>query len=168
MSTSLARRGLLRAMGGMAAALVVPATARAGRGPGSEKGISLYHLHTREKGTFRFWRGDDHDYAGLAEIDYLLRDFRTGEIRQIDNRLLHLLHALRAEFDSTGRFEVISGYRSPKTNAELIARGRGVAAQSLHMLGRADRRPPAGPRHRLAAPPRPAQAGRRRRLLSKV
>ena len=55
-----------------------------GRGPGSEKVISLYHLHTREKGTFRFWRGDDHDYAGLAEIDCLLRDFRTGEIRQID------------------------------------------------------------------------------------
>ena len=133
----MARRGMLRVIGGAAAALAVPGAARAALTAGDEKVLSFYHLHTREKGKFRFWRGADYDYAGLAEIDYILRDFRTGDIRAIDSRLLHLLHALRAELDSTGRFEVISGYRSPRTNADLRAKGRGVAAGSLHMLGMA-------------------------------
>lgn len=141
MSTSLARRGLLRAMGGAAATMTlsgaVPGVAQATLRSGPEKVISLYHLHTREKGKVRFWHGDDHDYAGLVEIDHLLRDFRTGEVKPIDYRLLHLLHALREDLDSTGRFEVISGYRSPKTNAELLAKGRGVAAESPHMRGMA-------------------------------
>jgi uncharacterized protein YcbK (DUF882 family) len=137
MSMRLPRRGLLQAMSGVAATLAIPGAAVAARSPGPEKILSFYHLHTRKKGKFRFWRGDDHDYAGLAEIDYLLRDFRTGEIERIDHRLLHLLHALRSDFDSNGRFEVISGYRSPKTNAELIVKGRGVSAGSLHMVGMA-------------------------------
>ena len=63
----------------------------------------------------------------------MLRDFRTGEARQIDRRLLDLLWRLRTALDTTEPYEVISGYRSPKTNAMLRREGRGVSRVSLHM-----------------------------------
>ena len=36
-----------------------------------------------------------------------------------------------------GTFEVISGYRSPRTNALLHERSSGVATHSIHLQGRA-------------------------------
>ena len=69
--------------------------------------------------------------------DRFLRDFRNGEIGAIDPRLLDLLHRLRATTDSRQPFAVISGYRSPATNAALRLRSIGVASTSLHMRGQA-------------------------------
>ncbi|HLE65999.1 MAG TPA: DUF882 domain-containing protein, partial [Burkholderiales bacterium] len=64
------------------------------------------------------------------------RDFRTGETHPIDPRLLDTLNVLCA-LCGGGVFEVISGYRSPKTNAMLRGAGGGVAEHSLHVEGRA-------------------------------
>jgi uncharacterized protein YcbK (DUF882 family) len=69
----------------------------------------------------------------LREIDWVLRDFRTGEARVMDRRLLDLLWRLRTTLDTTEPYEVISGYRSPKTNAMLRSQSRGVSRVSLHM-----------------------------------
>ena len=38
---------------------------------------------------------------------------------------------------SQNEFHVISGYRSPASNAQLNARSNGVAKRSLHMQGKA-------------------------------
>jgi uncharacterized protein YcbK (DUF882 family) len=73
----------------------------------------------------------------LAEIDHILRDHRTGEVRPIDTELLDLAHALGESLGAPGPFHVISGYRSPKTNALLRASGNGVASKSLHLQGKA-------------------------------
>ena len=131
------RRRLVRAAAAALAVAAIPARARAARTPAFEKTLSLYNLHTRERTTARFWIDGADDFTGLAEIDYVLRDFRTGEVRPIDRRILHLLHALRRDLDSGAAYEVISGYRSPKTNAELRANGRSVARRSYHMAGMA-------------------------------
>ena len=71
--------------------------------------------------------------GALRQIDWILRDFRTGEARPIDPRLLDLLWRLRTALDTTEPYEVISGYRSPRTNAMLRRQGRGVSRISLHM-----------------------------------
>ena len=73
----------------------------------------------------------------LAEIEYFLRDHRTGQMAPMDTRLLDILHGLKRETGGQGRFEIISGYRSPKTNAMLASQSNGVAKRSLHMQGRA-------------------------------
>jgi uncharacterized protein YcbK (DUF882 family) len=73
----------------------------------------------------------------LRRIDWLLRDYRAGEAHEIDRRLLDLLSALRSVLDSSELFEVISGYRSPATNAWLAATSSGVARGSLHVAGMA-------------------------------
>jgi uncharacterized protein YcbK (DUF882 family) len=67
----------------------------------------------------------------------VLRDFRTGDMHEIDPHLMDYLVAVAAELGKEARFSVISGYRSPETNAKLHERSAGVAQHSLHMQGRA-------------------------------
>jgi uncharacterized protein YcbK (DUF882 family) len=73
----------------------------------------------------------------LAAINHLLRDHRTGAVASIDTRLLTQLSLLQQKIDYAGDIHVISGYRSPKTNAGLQRASTGVAKRSLHMQGRA-------------------------------
>jgi uncharacterized protein YcbK (DUF882 family) len=71
----------------------------------------------------------------LTTVNYLLRDFRTGDVHGIDTALLDLLHELTVVTDTTRPFQVISGYRSPATNEMLRHHSEGVAAGSLHLKG---------------------------------
>jgi uncharacterized protein YcbK (DUF882 family) len=72
-----------------------------------------------------------------SRIDHLLRDHRNDQVHPIDARLIDQLLALRGALELTLPFHVISGYRSPATNARLAAAGHGVARHSLHQSGRA-------------------------------
>jgi uncharacterized protein YcbK (DUF882 family) len=73
----------------------------------------------------------------LAEINYILRDYRNGEVREIEPGLLNLLFALQQKLECTAPFSIISGYRSPETNSLLHSRSKGVAKNSMHLLGKA-------------------------------
>jgi len=127
------RRALLR----LAAAAAIAPWARlaaADGGPESEpRGLAFRNLHTGESVDVVYRADGQLDYGALREIDWVLRDFRTGEARRVDQRLLDLLWRLRTALDTTEPYEVISGYRSPKTNAMLRSEGRGVSRVSLHM-----------------------------------
>lgn len=99
--------------------------------------LGLRHLHTGETLHVEYAVGETYLPDALAAVNRLLRDFRTGDVHQIDPRLLDLLHRLAGTIDTRTRFEVISGYRSPTTNAALRRKSEGVAARSLHMVGQA-------------------------------
>jgi uncharacterized protein YcbK (DUF882 family) len=100
------------------------------------RSLSLHHLHTDERLAVTYFADGGYVPEAIGEIEWLLRDFRTGEMHAIDLRLLDTLQAL-AERCSGANFEVISGYRSPATNAQLQAFSDGVASNSLHLTGRA-------------------------------
>lgn len=100
--------------------------------------LKFAHLHTAERLEVAYSDGVQYLPDALAAINQLLRDFRTGDVHAIDPKLLDLLHALRDTTGATRPFEIISGYRSPQTNAMLRQRGGGgVASGSLHMVGQA-------------------------------
>lgn len=101
------------------------------------RSLELHHLHTGETLTSTYWNGLDYDSAALESINHVLRDFRTNDVYPIDGKLLDILHTVRTELGVDAPFEVIGGYRSPKTNAMLRQRSNGVAKKSLHMQGRA-------------------------------
>ena len=114
------------------------------------KKLSFHHLHTGETLKVTYWADGAFIPDSLAEIDLLLRDFRTGEIKPIDRRLLHLLSELQTRLDTTQSFHVISGYRSSSTNKRLAKAGRGVAKRSLHIQAKAiDVRIPGRPLEQL-------------------
>ena len=93
--------------------------------------LSFYSLHTQESLSTVFWQDGRLVPDALAEIDWHLRDFRTGEVRAIDPDLLDLLYRLRGTMQYDGPIHVISGYRSAKTNAMLAAQSGGRRQEQL-------------------------------------
>ncbi len=102
-----------------------------------DRDISLYNIHTGETAAVAYCRSGRLVAPSLETINHILRDHRTGEMRDIDIRLLDLLNALSRKIAADRPFHVISGYRSPRTNAFLRSNGSGVAEHSLHLLGQA-------------------------------
>jgi len=98
---------------------------------------ALDNLHTGE--TFRdvYYANGSYLSDALAEATRVMRDWRTGDERFIDPTLFDALHAIGSKLETHRPFQVISGYRSPGTNAMLARRGHGVAEHSQHVLGKA-------------------------------
>jgi uncharacterized protein YcbK (DUF882 family) len=102
-----------------------------------ERSLSLYNLHTAERLKVVYWEQGGYVPESLAQINQLLRDHRTGTVYEIDRRLLDVLSQVRTRLDTNEPFQIISGYRSPQTNAMLHSHSDGVAPHSLHMDGMA-------------------------------
>jgi len=109
-----------------------------GRAAGAAtRALAFRNLHTGEFVRATYWAAGDYLQEGLRQIDRVLRDHRSNLVHPIDRRLLGLLDALRVRLDTPEPFEVISGYRSPATNARLVRTTSGVAPGSLHVVGMA-------------------------------
>lgn len=102
-----------------------------------ERSLSFYNTHTGEKFRKTYWCKGRYIPGALAEINRILRDHHTGDIRKIDTSLLDLLYVLHGRLNTKEPFHIISGYRSPKTNRILRKRSTGVARNSLHTSGEA-------------------------------
>ena len=99
--------------------------------------LSFVHTHTGETLSAEYFDGGAYSERCLGQVNYLMRDFRTGECHAIDPPLLDILFDLQTLANVEGPFEIISGYRSPATNAMLRRRSSGVAEHSQHLLGKA-------------------------------
>ena len=102
-----------------------------------DKTLTLYNAHTGEHLKATYWAKDHYVQSELKRINYFLRDFRTGDVQQMDVKLLDLLYAIQLIRDTDKPFKVLSGYRSPKTNALLRKKSEGVAKNSFHLKARA-------------------------------
>ncbi len=103
----------------------------------ASRSLELKSLHTGEVLKVTFDRETGPDSQTLAKLQHLLRDYRADEEHPMDPALYRLLIDLAESAGYPARYEVISGYRSPRTNAQLHAAGHAVAEHSLHMEGRA-------------------------------
>ena len=99
--------------------------------------LSFLNTHTGETFADAYWENGNYVPDAMTAINQVMRDHRSGEVHQIDPRLLDQLHTLRGAVEATSPFQIISGYRSPASNATLAAASSGVATRSLHMDGRA-------------------------------
>lgn len=133
----ISRRVFLSGTVAACTTLMAPALLAAVPKISGERSLRFYNLHTDEHLTSTFWVDGHYVADGLADISHLLRDFRTGEVAGIDIALLDRLHMLQQTVGDDKAFHVISGYRSPVTNAALSSKSSGVAKRSLHMDGRA-------------------------------
>ena len=133
------RRQFLRSVALAAPALAVSNELLAMAEPvlAPSRALNFAHTHTGERLTVEYFTRGTYVPDALAAVNHHLRDFRTGDVRDIDPGLLDLLHRLTHLTGTSRPFQVISGYRSPKTNQMLRSHSTGVAAGSLHMIGKA-------------------------------
>lgn len=102
-----------------------------------ERELTFYHTHTRESLQITYAAGGEYVESALIEINAFLSDFRTGDETVMDPELLDLIYDVRQSLANNSTFEIISAYRSPKTNEMLRGNSNGVAKNSQHLLGKA-------------------------------
>ncbi len=125
-------------LGAALAVASAPSFARSQRRSEQPRILSFHHLHTDERLTLTYRQGDHYQRSSLERLNRFLRDFRTGEVTAIDPKLYDLLFDIKQQLGHDDAvFEIVSGYRSPKTNAMLRSTSSGVAKRSLHMSGKA-------------------------------
>jgi uncharacterized protein YcbK (DUF882 family) len=127
----------IRAAGLAAAtASLVPTSALAMlTAPATPRRLKFYNLHTSEQLDIVYFEKGRYIPQALAEIDYILRDYRQNVVKPMSPALLDLVVAMRRKLHTDAEVAIISGYRTPETNAMLAARSDGVAHHSLHMDG---------------------------------
>lgn len=136
--SAVSRRGFMKGVAGlsigfwMSKYLIDPAMASTGAAR-----ISFKNLHTNESFSGVYKVGDTYLPDAMARINDVLRDFRTGDVYPIDPKVIDLMRQIQLKMGRDGAFDIISGYRSPKTNAMLSQASTGVARKSLHMQGKA-------------------------------
>ncbi|MEO7387729.1 MAG: YcbK family protein [Gammaproteobacteria bacterium] len=135
----VARRQFLRTALALVPLIACPGIVRASvsRLAAGPRRLAFYHTHTSETLDIVYSENGLYVPEALAEIRQLCRDFRTGDLHQIDPALLDLLHDVQQATGGTRCFEIISAYRSPATNRMLASHGTGVADHSLHLTGQA-------------------------------
>jgi uncharacterized protein YcbK (DUF882 family) len=137
------RRSFLKSSAMLASVLGAPAiakSAKAATAPAvspNERIVRLYNTHTGESLRTIFWAEGQFIPEALQDVNKLLRDHRNNKIAPIEPELLVLLDRISAQYGNHPTIHVISGYRSPESNAKLHENTSGVAKHSLHMEGKA-------------------------------
>ncbi len=138
-SSGITRRALLGAFAATAVTAAPTYSNAAGflRGGGDIRRIKMYSGRTGERIDMIYWIEGKYIKDAVKEVNYFMRDWRTDAVKQIDLRTVDIMAAAHNLMDADEPYMLLSGYRSPKTNAMLRSRSRGVAKNSLHMRGQA-------------------------------
>ncbi|MGZ5624734.1 MAG: YcbK family protein [Methylobacter sp.] len=103
----------------------------------SHKMLAFHNTHTGDRLALTYFEQGRYIKDALHEINHLFRDYHDGTVHPIDPALLDQLYDLKHTLEVRKPFHIVSGYRSPATNADLRKHSDGVAKNSLHMEGRA-------------------------------
>ncbi|MBN7786038.1 DUF882 domain-containing protein [Ponticoccus gilvus] len=138
-SGSISRRALL---GAFAATTVTAAPTFANaagflRGAGDIRRLRMYSGRTGERIDMIYWIEGNYLADAIKEINFFMRDWRTNDVKNIDARTIDLMCASHNLLDCSEPYMLISGYRSPRTNAMLRSKSSGVAKNSRHLRGEA-------------------------------
>jgi uncharacterized protein YcbK (DUF882 family) len=138
-SKGISRRGVLRAFAATAIAAAPTYSNAVGllRGSGDIRRVRMHSGRTGESIDTIYWIEGDYIPDALAEINRFMRDWRTDSTINIDTRTVDIMAAAYNLLDADTPFLMLSGYRTPATNAMLRSRSRSVARNSLHMTGQA-------------------------------
>ncbi len=134
MSTIRDRRSVLRLALAAGFSLACPAVVTANTG---RRVLFMHNLHTGDSLRTVYWADGMYVPEGLAGLNTLLRDHRANAVGAIDPQLFDQVFTLYRLTGSSESFNIISGYRTPGTNAMLNKKSSGVAKKSLHMKGMA-------------------------------
>jgi uncharacterized protein YcbK (DUF882 family) len=101
------------------------------------RSVSLYNTHTGEWLRTVYWADGHYIRDAVKEINWILRDHYSNEVRPMNAGVLDVIGMLRARLETTKPFLIVCGYRTPATNAMLYERSAGVASNSYHIHGMA-------------------------------
>jgi uncharacterized protein YcbK (DUF882 family) len=128
----VSRRGFLAVAAGAAGFAAVPAFAQ-----GAPRVLRVRRQVTNDSFSGVYWREGRYEREALRQLDHVFRDLSAAEVTPMDPRLFDVMAAVAQAVDSDEFYEVVSGYRTPETNAARSRQSRRVSTASLHMSGMA-------------------------------
>jgi uncharacterized protein YcbK (DUF882 family) len=139
MTTNMTRRGLIRAFAAssVAAAPVMANATGLLRGAGDIRRLNMYNGRAGESLNMIYWIDGEYIAPALDEVNYFMRDWRNDQVIDINIRTIDIMAAAHNLLETSEPYTLLSGYRSPETNAMLRRRSSGVARNSRHIQGEA-------------------------------
>ncbi|MGD2024026.1 MAG: DUF882 domain-containing protein [Desulfobacterales bacterium] len=101
------------------------------------RSLALFNTRTKEGYNGIYWRNGEYVASALENVNYIMRDIRTDDVKQIDTDLLDLIYKISLKLKTDGPFHILSGYRSHKTNSLLFEHYENAAKKSFHTKGQA-------------------------------
>lgn len=137
--STTSRRAILRVFAATAVAAAPSYSMAAGflRGSGDVRRLRMYSGRTGERMDTVYWIDGEYVSEAIREVSLFMRDWRNGEAVSIDTRAIDIMAAAHRLLEVDEPYMLISGYRSPRTNAMLATQSSGVARNSLHLRGQA-------------------------------
>jgi len=118
-------------------ALIVFSAPLAAQESSDARTLKFYHTHTLKTLQVTYYENGLYLLEPMEQLRDFLADWRDGEKKEIDPKLMDILWQIQRATGNQDTFEVISAYRSPGTNDYLRSKSKGVAQSSQHVLGRA-------------------------------
>lgn len=137
---TLSRRSLLKAGAALIASMALPELASASTTTAfrtASRSVYLVNPHTGDELKTVYWEKGIYHPEALKDIAYIMRDQHTQDMAPVDPRLLDILYSLQSKLETSRPFEMVCGYRTPRSNAIIYKHERGVGRNSYHMYGRA-------------------------------
>ena len=105
--------------------------------PVASRRIHLVNAHTWDNLDVVYYTHGIYIDENIAQLNHLMRDRRANVSISMDTSLYDQLLRLQLALGTDKPVHILSGYRTPETNAKLRRRSPSVAKFSLHMEGRA-------------------------------
>jgi uncharacterized protein YcbK (DUF882 family) len=102
--------------------------------------LSVIRPQSGERAKVLYWRDGEVIDSAYQELCHIMRDVVGRETAPIDPKLFETLwgtQAFLARYGMEHPLEILSGYRTAKSNGKLIEQGVPAARQSLHIEGKA-------------------------------
>ena len=102
--------------------------------------LTLKNIHTDEDMFLSLPKSLKIDDKSMSKFNYLCRDWRIGKVKKMDPKLLSIIAKICedcADEEGRAKVEILSAYRSQKTNEMLRSQSNLVAKNSFHLLGKA-------------------------------
>ena len=133
----ISRRKLLALTAGVGAAGIIGLTPDDAEAARRRRSLKLVETHTGEKLSVVYRVGNRYSRNGLRKINSIMRDWRNDQSRPMDPKVIDYLYSVRRWLGTNRPIKIVSGYRSPATNAMLARKSGGVARNSYHVKGMA-------------------------------
>ncbi len=106
--------------------------------PNAERILALYSPNLGETLRTVYWTPTEgYLEESLHALSYLMRDRYNDQYKRMDPKLIDTLYVLQLQLEPREPIHVLSGYRSPETNAMMRQRSRNVARNSMHLHAKA-------------------------------
>ncbi len=97
----------------------------------------MFSGQTHEDIDIIYWVDGQPIPEAVAEINWFMRDWREGVAYEMKRENLYILSAVHNLLETGEPMQLLSGYRTQKTNDRLRRQSRSVSRNSLHLKGMA-------------------------------